>query len=48
LGVVDAGGLEPGVGEPRLGGHHLIGGLGLDSEMIDRAGFARAFEEHQL
>jgi hypothetical protein len=34
LGVVDAGGLEPGVGEPGLGGDHLIGGLGLDARWL--------------
>jgi hypothetical protein len=46
--VVDAGGLEAGLGEARLGGDDLVGGLGLDPEVVDRAGFAGALEQHQL
>ena len=47
-GVVDAGGLETGLAEPGFGGDHLVGGLGLDTEMVDAPRVPAVLEQHEL
>jgi ArsR family transcriptional regulator, arsenate/arsenite/antimonite-responsive transcriptional repressor len=40
--------VEPGVGEAGFGGDDFGGGLGLDAEVVDRAGGTGALEQHEL
>ena len=46
--VVDARGLEARLAHATIGGHHLLGGLGFDAEVVDRAVLTGSFEDHQL
>ena len=45
--VVDPGRLEAGARQAGLGGDDLVGGLGLDAEVVEGAAFG-AFEQHEL